>query len=128
MTGQANQCIESRIRTDKGGICWHAEIRIPFVQKLSRDEAAAIAHDFAGYVLEHTGQPHAVVDMTDHFGIKYELVPWEGGNPDYTIMSYLSAGIEGAKGMVCIKRSIVCRHPLEMMIGYSPRVMKRKSE
>ena len=120
MTKQANQCIEDRIRADIGGICSPAALRIPFAQKLSRDEAGAIAHDFAGYVHECTGQNHIVVDETDHFGVKYSLVPEEGGNPNYTMMSSLAPGVKGAKGMVYIKRSLVCRHPLEALMEYSP--------
>jgi hypothetical protein len=115
----SNHCLADRIDRSLGGPTYKAEVRIPFEQKLTREQADAIAHDFAHHVLEHTDESHRAVDLTDHFGIKYEIMPKEG-HPNYAMMSTLANGVEGARGMVYIKRSLVCRHPLDVLMEYSP--------
>lgn len=120
MNMQKQRCLAERIMYSPGGILYEAESRIPFARKLSKHEADALAENFAMHVLEMTFEEHEVVDESDHFGVRYAVKPKQGRHPNYRLMATLAMGVEGAKGMLYIRRGITCSHDREVLESYEP--------
>jgi len=111
-----------------------AELRVPFARGLRRNEARALADDFAKYLLEMTFEEHEVVDCSSHLGTTYlvrkkaakPIITWYANlwhaylfaeeertrPPNYKII----AGIDTAY----IRRTVGCSHDHDILEAYAP--------
>jgi len=114
-----NQCLTDKIEIYSGNATSPQHIMMPFTETITRAQADAIAHDFADHVHAETKETHTVSDISNHFGIKYEIIP-QKGHTNYTMTTGLGQEVEGARGTVYVSQQITCKHPHEVLAGYSP--------